>query len=55
MKQASNVDLPETLFVRWQSLVEPQTYKLRIDIPQWVRDEMLAAAGFLPSRWRMGR
>ncbi|BBP83043.1 hypothetical protein PHLH8_26850 [Pseudomonas sp. Pc102] len=41
MKQASNVDLPETLFVRWQSLVEPQTYKLRIDIPQWVRDEML--------------
>ncbi|WP_374981239.1 DUF2931 family protein [Pseudomonas solani] len=41
MKQASNVDLPETLFVRWQSLVEPQTYKLRIDIPQWVRDEMV--------------
>ncbi|WP_285960106.1 DUF2931 family protein [Pseudomonas tohonis] len=41
MKQASNVDLPETLFVRWQSLVEPQTYKLRIDIPQWVRDEMI--------------
>ncbi|BAU74646.1 DUF2931 family protein [Metapseudomonas furukawaii] len=41
MKQASNVDLPETLFVRWQSLVEPQVYKLRIDIPQWVRDEMV--------------
>ncbi|BCD88415.1 hypothetical protein PSm6_48220 [Pseudomonas solani] len=41
MKQVSNVDLPETLFVRWQSLVEPQTYKLRIDIPQWVRDEMV--------------
>ncbi|WP_236206728.1 DUF2931 family protein [Pseudomonas tohonis] len=41
MMPVSNVDLPETLFVRWQSLVEPQTYKLRIDIPQWVRDEML--------------
>ncbi|WP_337058348.1 DUF2931 family protein [Pseudomonas sp. USHLN015] len=41
MMPVSNVDLPETLFVRWQSLVEPQTYKLRIDIPQWVRDVML--------------
>ncbi|CAN7472528.1 DUF2931 family protein [Aquipseudomonas alcaligenes] len=41
MMPASNVDLPETLFVRWQSLVEPQTYKLRINIPQWVRDEMV--------------
>src|SRR5690606_17874645 len=38
---ANKVDLPETLCVRWQSLVEPQTYKLRIDIPQWVRDEMV--------------
>lgn len=41
MKPVGNVDLPETLFVRWQSLVEQQTYKLRIDIPQWVRDEMI--------------
>ncbi|AOE86373.1 DUF2931 family protein [Pseudomonas sp. TCU-HL1] len=41
MMPVSNVDLPETLFVRWQSLVEPQTYRLRIDIPQWVRDEMV--------------
>ncbi|AOE86374.1 DUF2931 family protein [Pseudomonas sp. TCU-HL1] len=41
MKQVPGVDLPETLFVRWQSLVEPQTYRLRIDIPQWVRDEMV--------------
>ncbi|MCY1287705.1 hypothetical protein D9M70_367120 [compost metagenome] len=36
-----NVDLPEIIFVRWQSLVEPQTYNVRIDIPQWVRDEMV--------------
>ncbi|MBO3277357.1 DUF2931 family protein [Pseudomonas schmalbachii] len=41
MKPVSGVDLPEIIFVRWQSLVEPQTYNVRIDIPQWVRDEML--------------
>lgn len=40
MKQVPGVDLPEIIFVRWQSLVEPQTYNVRIDIPQWVRDEM---------------
>jgi hypothetical protein len=36
-----NVDLPERIFVRWQSLVEQQTYKVGIKIPQWVRDEMV--------------
>ena len=41
MKPIGNVDLPEIIFVRWQSLVEPQTYNVRIDIPQWVRDEMV--------------
>ncbi|XEG70187.1 DUF2931 family protein [Pseudomonas sp. abacavir_1] len=41
MKPISNVDLPEIIFVRWQSLVEPQTYNVRINIPQWVRDEMV--------------
>ncbi|MCY1408965.1 hypothetical protein D9M71_242990 [compost metagenome] len=40
-KPISGVDLPEIIFVRWQSLVEPQTYNVRIDIPQWGRDEML--------------
>ncbi|MFK3799962.1 DUF2931 family protein [Pseudomonas sp. NPDC088444] len=40
-KPISNVDLPERLFLRWQSLVEPQAYKIRIPIPQWVRDEMV--------------
>lgn len=40
-KPMTNIDLPEIIFVRWQSLVEPQTYDVRIDIPQWVRDEML--------------
>lgn len=37
----TNVDLPEIVFVRWQSLVEPQTYHVRINIPEWVREEML--------------
>jgi len=40
-KPIGNVDLPEIIFVRWQSLVEPQTYNVRINIPQWVRDEMV--------------
>jgi hypothetical protein len=40
-KPINNVDLPERLFLRWQSLVEPQAYKIRIPIPQWVRDEMI--------------
>ncbi|MCY1287704.1 hypothetical protein D9M68_576000 [compost metagenome] len=41
MKPIFGVDLPEIIFVRWQSLVEPQTYNIRIDIPQWVREEMV--------------
>lgn len=40
-KPINNVDLPEMVFVRWQSLVEPQAYKVGIRIPQWVRDEMV--------------
>ena len=40
-KPVNNVDLPERLFLRWQSLAEPQAYKIRITIPQWVRDEMV--------------
>ena len=41
MKPVNNVDLPQRIFLRWQSLVEPQAYKIRIPIPQWVRDEMV--------------
>ena len=37
----NNVDLPERIFLRWQSLVEPQTYKIGIKIPQWVRTAMI--------------
>jgi len=40
-KDLPGIDLPEIIFVRWQSLVEPQTYNVRINIPEWVREEML--------------
>jgi hypothetical protein len=40
-KPINNVDLPGQIFLRWQSLVEPQAYKINIQIPQWVRDEMV--------------
>jgi hypothetical protein len=40
-KPISNVDLPDQLLLRWQSLVEPQAYKISIRIPQWVREEMV--------------
>ncbi|WP_394241324.1 DUF2931 family protein [Halopseudomonas laoshanensis] len=41
LKPMTNIDLPEIIFVRWQSLVEPQTYHVRINIPEWARQEML--------------
>ncbi|GAA6131385.1 DUF2931 family protein [Halopseudomonas sabulinigri] len=37
----TGVDLPEHILVRWQSLAEPQTYIARIDVPDWVRYEMV--------------
>ncbi len=40
-KSISGFDLPEIIFVRWQSLAEPQTYNARINIPLWVREEMV--------------
>ncbi|MFJ3681593.1 DUF2931 family protein [Pseudomonas sp. NPDC090208] len=33
-------ELPKQLFVRWQSLAEPQTYRATIDIPASVRELM---------------
>ena len=40
-KPINNVDLPDQIFLRLQSLVEPQAYKIKIQIPQWVREEMI--------------
>lgn len=32
--------LPKRIFVRWQSVVEPQTYKVWVDIPEEARQIM---------------
>ncbi|GFM65576.1 hypothetical protein PSCICJ_16940 [Pseudomonas cichorii] len=36
-KYVTGADLPKKIYVRWQSLVEPQTYKMVIDIPESTR------------------
>ncbi len=33
-------DLPERIFMRWQSVVEPKTYRAWVDIPQSAREIM---------------
>ena len=40
-KNLPGIDLPEIIFVRWQSLVEPQTYNVRINVPEWARKAMV--------------
>lgn len=37
----SGLDLPERIFIRWQSLAEPQTYRATLTIPAATRDIML--------------
>jgi hypothetical protein len=39
-KAVVGADLPKRIFVRWQSIVEPQTYKVWIDIPEQARQLM---------------
>jgi hypothetical protein len=54
-KPINNVDLPSQIFLRWQSLVEPQAYKISIRIPQWVRAEMVRpteAFCLVPNKWK---
>lgn len=51
-KDISGVDLPEFIFVRWQSLVEPQTYNVRIKVPEWVREEMLTPREIESCSWK---
>lgn len=36
----TNIDLPARIFVRWQSLVEPQTYRATLEIPASARQLM---------------
>ncbi len=55
MKPINHVDLPQRILLRWQSLVEPQAYWARIEIPQWVRDEMVRperAFCLWPEEWK---
>jgi hypothetical protein len=40
-KYVKNAALPKQIYVRWQSLVEPQIYHTRIDIPESIREIML--------------
>ena len=40
-KPLSNIDIPKRIFLRWQSLVEKKTYRINVDIPEWVRETML--------------
>ena len=40
-KQVLGADLPRLLYVRWQSLAEPQTYEAYIVIPEATRQAML--------------
>ena len=40
-KSVVGADLPKRIYVRWQSIVEPQTYKVWVDIPEEARQLML--------------
>ncbi|GHH59403.1 DUF2931 family protein [[Pseudomonas] boreopolis] len=46
-------DLPKRIYVRWQSLVEPQTYRITLEIPESVRKLMMTKADSLavPGRY----
>ncbi|PYD90624.1 hypothetical protein DNF23_21730 [Pseudomonas syringae pv. pisi] len=39
-KYVTGADLPKQIYVRWQSLVEPQTYQMVIKIPEATRELM---------------
>ncbi|TPG76266.1 DUF2931 family protein [Pseudomonas arsenicoxydans] len=39
-KYVTGADLPKQIYVRWQSLVEPQTYQMVINIPEATREIM---------------
>ncbi|WP_445178761.1 DUF2931 family protein [Pseudomonas sp. McL0111] len=39
-KRVTGADLPQQIYVRWQSLVEPQTYLMVVKIPESTRELM---------------
>ncbi|MVW76492.1 DUF2931 family protein [Pseudomonas xionganensis] len=40
-KYMSQLELPQSIFIRWQSLSEPQTYRATLEIPESARNLML--------------
>jgi hypothetical protein len=42
-KMVVGADLPKRIYVRWQSIVEPQTYRVWLDIPEEARQLMVAS------------
>jgi hypothetical protein len=42
IREVAGADLPKRIFVRWQSIVEPQTYRVWVDIPEEARQIMRA-------------
>lgn len=42
-KPVTGAALPKRIFVRWQSIVEPQTYRVWVDIPEEARQLMLSS------------
>ena len=42
-KAVVGADLPKRIYVRWQSIVEPQTYRVWVDIPEEARQLMLTS------------
>ncbi|MDD1136551.1 DUF2931 family protein [Pseudomonas sp. TNT2022 ID233] len=42
-KAVVGADLPKRIFVRWQSIVEPETYRAWVDIPEEARQLMLTS------------
>jgi hypothetical protein len=42
IREVVGADLPKRIFVRWQSIVEPQTYRAWVDIPEEARQIMRA-------------
>lgn len=43
VRPVTGADLPKRIYVRWQSVVEPQTYKSWVDIPEKARQIMQAS------------
>ncbi|MHC8346720.1 DUF2931 family protein [Pseudomonas sp. RT6P73] len=43
IRPVTGAALPKRIFVRWQSIVEPQTYKTWVDIPEEARQIMQAS------------